>query len=144
MATIVKYITDNKNISPVLYIDSINKSCYVEEMLNYTIRYIRETTNNNINNRDNYISSSMENIYNKCKDGYWITIDDQDVSLYKKETLTGIFYNSIQVGKIFTLKYVLCPRIVPKILKKQSLFDNFTDELKASVNNYKTRSRIEY
>lgn len=141
MATILKYTPENQNILPVLYIDSINKSCYVDEMINYAIRYIRETTNNNISNRGDYITTTLENIHNNCDNGYWITIDEKEVSLYKKETCVGNFYNSIYVNRIFTLSFSVCPRIVPKILKKTSLFDNFTDELKASVNSYRNRSR---
>ena len=93
-----------------------------------------------IDNRNDYIVSSIDEIHKKCNDGYWIIINDKEVVLYKKEMSKGNFYNSVYVNEIFKLKSYECPRIVSKLLKKPSMFDNFTDELKASVSNYRTRS----
>ena len=141
MATIMKFDLENKTNIPILYVDSINKSSYIEEMINYIIRYIREITNKSIDNRNDYIVSSIDDIHKKCDDGYWIIIDEKEVVLYKKELSKGNFYNSVYVNEIFKLKSYECPRIVPKLLKKPSMFDSFTDELKASVSNYRTRAR---
>ena len=140
MATIMKFDLENKTNLPILYVDSINKSSYVEEMINYIIRYIREITNKSIDNRNDYIVSNVDEIHKKCNDGYWMIIDEKEVVLYKREISKGIFYDSIYVNEIFKLKSYECPRIVSKLLKKPSMFDNFTDELKMSVSNYRTRS----
>lgn len=144
MSTIIKYIFENKTTLPILYIDSINKNSHITEMINYLLRYIRETTHTEIVNRDNYIANDSDDIYKNKKDGYWIITNEQknEVILYMRETIKGILYNSIYVNEIFRLNSYECPRIVPKILTKTTLFENFTDELKATVHNYKTRTVV--
>lgn len=138
MASIIKHDLKTDRFEPVLYIDSINKSSYKDEMINYTLRYIRENNNTVIDDRNEYILYDSNKINNK-KDGFWIVSDAENIVLYKKETIKGFIYNSVQINKIFILTSYVCPRIVPKIFKKPSLFDSFSDELKASVHSYRIR-----
>jgi len=146
MAAILRTtIVDNKqNTISVLYIDSINRSSWIVEMYNYTIRYIRENSDSVDRpiDRNVLMAKDYDDIYHNRKDGFWIVADDMNntVSLYKRCTSIGKLYNSVYIDLIFVLNWSECPRIVPKIFKTTTLFDNFTDELKLSVAKFRDRS----
>ena len=145
MATMLKTIISNnvQNTIAICYIDSINKSSYMNEMFNHTIKYIRENTTPTDQpiDRSGRMALNYQDIQYNRKDGYWIVGDDVNnkVTLYRRYTSIGNLYNSVCVDLIHILTFNECPRIVPKILKTTALFDNFTDELKLSVTNFKNR-----
>jgi len=145
MATILKTIISNnvQNTIAICYVDSMTKSSYMNEMINHTVKYIREniTPVDQPINRNDRMALNYQDIQYNRNDGYWIVEDLENnmVTLYKRSTSIGNLYNSVYVEKIFSLTFNECPRIVPKILKPNTLFENFTDELKLSVSNFKNR-----
>jgi hypothetical protein len=132
----------------VIYVDSINKDSYVAEMYNLCIKYIREkmdifNTQCVIFKRENFMACDEKNIYNDKQDGFWIIADEKEriVTLYKRITYRGRwFYDSTYIEKIFTLTCQECSKIVPKVFKKSTLYDNFTQELTMKVSTFRDRT----
>ena len=147
MATILKE-TFNNNVStglakPVLYVDSMKPNSYVFEMYNMTVRYIREkkeTDGLSIIKRQDHMAKDENDIYYNKKDGYWIVSDEKKVTLYQKHTRVGNIYNSYDMNKIYVMTCHECPRVVPQVFKKSTLFDDFSNELKDSVRKFRERS----
>ena len=153
MAVVLKktYPQGCKNISgtcePLIYIDSINKDNFILEMYNIAIRYIRENVEyikEPTIKRIKHMAKDENDIYYNKSNGYWIVSDEKEkiVSLYHKKTTIGLIYNSIQVDKIFELTCKECPKIVPQVFKKASLFDDFSSELSDRVLKYRERSDV--
>ena len=147
-STILHPLTGEKiSISTVKYVDSINKSSYMEEMFNITIKYIRE--NSDVNNlvpfkKDNFMAKDYNDIYYNKKDGYWIiinenTLSEKVISLYKRKTNIGMLFNTYSINLVFTLSAMECSRIVPIISNEKNTADNFVDELKKKVSLYGSR-----
>lgn len=146
MATIFKYDhLKGDTLTPVVYVDSINQNSYPVEMHNICIKYIRE------NNFDISIDSPSKRFANIVKtqidindkpDGYYYTVDEKNLifTMFKKHTSVGYFYTSVNVSKLFTLTCAECPRIVPQVFNKPTLFEAFTDELKFRVEDFKNRN----
>lgn len=131
----------------VLYVDSINKDSFVAEMYNVCVKYIREKTDtsnkqNTVFKRENFIVGDEKKIYTDSQDGFWIVSNEKEriITLYKRITYRGRIYNSTYVDKIFTLTCQECPKIVPQVFKKSTLFENFTDELTARVSTFRDRT----
>lgn len=150
MATVLK-TQDNHGVNDALecvfYIDSINKESYIAEMYNYCVRYIREKTDISnsepmIFKREKFMASTETEIRNEKEDGFWIIGDEKNriVTLYKRLTYAGRFYDSIYVNKVFTLTCQECSKIVPQVFKKSSLYEDFTEELTARVTTFKNRT----
>lgn len=130
-----------------IYVDSINKDSFVAEMYNFCVRHIREKTDtsnsqNVIFKRENFMAEDEKNIYKDKKDGFWIVANEKDkiITLYKRVTYRGRIYDSTYVEKQFTLTCQECPKVVPQVFKKTSLFENFTEELTAKVSTYRNRT----
>ena len=62
--------------------------------------------------------------------------------MYEKKTLYGMIYNSTAVTKIFTITSCQCPRVVPKIITKESSITDFNEELIAKITEVKNRSKL--
>jgi hypothetical protein len=129
------------------YVDTINKNSFIAEMYNLCVKYIREKTNtsnlhNGVFKRENFMASDAKNIYYDKEDGFWIIADEKEriITLYKRITFRGRIYNSTYVEKLFTLTCQECPKIVPQVFKKTTLFENFTEELTAKVLTYRDRT----
>lgn len=134
--------------TPVFYVDSMNQGSFVAEMYSYTVKFIREQLDESNQYkggpviRTECMAEDENDIYSNKPDGFWIVSDEKAniVSLFKRTTSVGSLYNSVYVSKVFTLTCTECPRIVPKVFKQTTLFDNFTSELKQSVSAYRNRS----
>jgi hypothetical protein len=135
-------------IEPVLYVDTINKDAFVAEMYSFCLGHIRKNTDTTDPSvvskikRENFIVDNENDIYYNKKDGFWMISNEKTkvVTLYKRTTLVGYLYNTIEVKKIFTLSCIECPRVVPRVFTKPTLFDNFAEELSMSVANYRSRT----
>lgn len=134
-------------VKPVLYIDSPNRESDPREMMSWCMRYIREHSIINDKNEerklDSYIVKMVEDIQ-KMEDGYYMTYDNKKriITLYRKYTIKGYFYDGTHIDKIFTLKSVEGSKVVPQVLKTTSKFEDFSNELKATVQAYRDRSNI--
>jgi len=132
--------------TPILYVDSMNYSSFAAEMYSYTTRSIREQLGKDYNGepviREEHMAKDENDIYHNKTDGYWIVCDEEKkiLSLYKRETSVGNIYNSVYVTKTYTLTCTECPRIVPKVFKETTIFEDFTSELKKTVRSYRTRT----
>ncbi len=134
---------ENKPEHPFVYIDSINTSSYMKEMISYTLKYVREVSGadyfdsvTDLKPSDHTVKTEQQ-IYQK-KDGYWIVADElYDVlTLYKKETNVGTIWNSTTVKKIYTMRLVKCPKIVPKVFEKVDKHQTFVNELREQVQKF--------
>jgi hypothetical protein len=93
--------------------------------------------------RDNYMAKNEDDIRCNKMDGLWIVSNEPEriVTLYRKTTLVGTFYNSIYLDKIFMLTCKPCPRIVPQLVTKLSHFENFQTELTLRVAQHRDRTQ---
>lgn len=149
MATIMKTNYHN-NYALVaecaVYVDTINKDSYVAEMYNMCIKYIRTKTVINdesiVYKREKFLAIDETDIYYNKGDGYWIVANEKDkiITLCKRVTFKGMIYNTIYIEKIFTLTCNECPKIVPKIFKKPSTFETFTEELTTTILAFRNRT----
>jgi hypothetical protein len=131
---------------PIIYVDSINKDGHMAEIYNQTVRFIREHTPM-INGRDVEIRREDHLVKDEKKvsqkqDGYWLIADENKriLTLYKKTTVSGYFYNYPSVQKVYEMCCRSCPKIVPNIVKKGILFDDFSMELKNKVAEFGRRT----
>jgi hypothetical protein len=154
MAAILQSIYKSDGVAEptksVMYVDTINKDGIMTEMYSYCVKYIREhSTSKLITNPDQIIQFKKEqfvakdenDIYYNKSDGYWIVDINANIMMYEKKTLYGRFYNSTTVTKIFTITSCQCPRIVPKIITKESSIADFNQELIAKITEVKNRTK---
>lgn len=157
MAIVLKTDYSTNLTLPVIYIDSINSESPLIEMHGICLRYIRESIEKTreeskikkvLKNEiisivpetggiQQYIVKNIDDIY-KRNDGFWVVEDskNQTVSLFTKTLSKGYLYNSSVVEKIFTLTATKCPKVVPQIPKKATLFESFSSELANRVSLY--------
>lgn len=156
MAAIVKtdYTSSMPDSIPVLYVDSMIERSFDVEMKSLMSKYIRTlsttttATNNTHDAKDvgsvtigKYLAKDENDIrYNK-NDGLWVVDDRTNTSLtlYRRKTNHGYLYNTVDVSKKIKLSFHKCKRVVPQILKKESLFDTFQNELASKVSEYKNK-----
>lgn len=144
--------SDSENNNPILYVDSINRDSYISEMHNMCVQYIRAKSINTIEfisinddvSRNERIAKDESDVYYNKKDGYYYTIneDTRVFVMYNKNTYPGYIMDTITVEKLFTLTCVECKRIVPQVFKKNTVFEDFTAELKTKVMDYRDRTLI--
>lgn len=155
MAAILQTIYKGNGIpestKSIMYVDTINKDGIMTEMYSYCIKYIREhSTSKLITNPDQivqfkkeqFVAKDENDIYYNKIDGYWIVNNDDAITMYEKRTSYGMIYNSIVVAKIFTITGCQCPRVVPKIITKESSITDFNQELIAKITEVKNRSKL--
>lgn len=131
---------------PVIYVDSINKDGHMAEIYNQTVRFIREHTPI-ANGRDIEIRREDHSVKDENKiiqkpNGYWLTANEgkRTLTLYKKIMVSGYLYNYPCVQKVYEMCCQTCPKIVPNIIKKGILFDDFSKELKSKVAEFGRRT----
>lgn len=139
MATLLK--TTFKNELPVsgsinvpeLYVDSINSTSYLTELHNYCAKFIRTNTDSETESKSRLVKDEKE--ISTKDNGYWYTFDEksQTITMYKKSQSLGYIYNSSIVEKVFTMTYVKCPKVVPKVFTEKNIFNDFSQELKEKV-----------
>lgn len=139
----------NQKCVPILYIDSINRDSYMIEMKGALTRFLRDNDpsfNNMVDKKIYFKLLSINNIndINNKKLGYYYIINEseQTLTLYEKTLSIGYIYNSYIVKKIFMLQYTVCSKIVPRVFKKTSLFDNFSQELITKVSEFRDRQSL--
>jgi hypothetical protein len=130
----------------VFYVDTINKDSFITEMYGYCIRYIREriAADSKVEHKK-YLARDENDIYYNKLDGHWLISDEKNkvVTLYVKTTWHGWVHNSVTVKKIFMLTCKECPKLVPRIPKKKSMFEDFTQELTEKVLIYRDRNNLQ-
>jgi hypothetical protein len=136
---------ENKPEYPFIYIDSINTSSYMKEMISYTLKHIREVSGADYFDSitdlkpSDHMAKNEQQIYKSKKDGFWIVTDElyDTLTLYKRETSTGTLWNSVYVSKIYSMRIVKCPKIVPKVFEKVDKHQSFIAELRTQVEKIK-------
>ena len=136
---------------PVLYVDSINGIGQMAEVYGLTIRFIRENTHSvpsvqgNVIDvkRENHVAKDEKSI-SKKPNGYWFVADEKNrsLTLYKKTTTAGYLYSYPTVQKVFMLNCSECPKVVPQVGKKNTLFEDFSQELISKVAEHAKRTNF--
>jgi hypothetical protein len=121
----------------IVYVDSINPSSYMIVMASHITKYINE--NMNESKSPEYYQVDSDSDILKKSDGLWFVKNEKEscINLYKKTTLHGWIWNSIDVKLVFKLKSTRCSRIVPHIPKTKTKYESFIDELKDRVGSIK-------
>lgn len=143
-------LTDEDNIRPILYIDSINVSSYPIEMHRECIKYIRENTDPHTISEGHVFKSETHSVQKEQDikekpDGFYYIANNKDniFIMYKKHTSIGRIFNSITIEKVFTLTCIKCGKVCPKVFEKTetetNVFNVFTDELKKKVASLRNR-----
>jgi hypothetical protein len=124
---------------PVIYVDSINKDGHMAEIYNQTMRYIRENTSSVHGKeiyvrREDHIVKDEKSIGNKLN-GFWFVSNEKDrtLTLYKKSTIPGYFSYYPEIKKVYVMYCRECPKVVPNLIKKGNVFEDFAKELKSRV-----------
>jgi hypothetical protein len=145
MSVILKKDYPNEEEYPILYVDTINESSYMTEMVSITVKWIRENLDEIRETKAiNHIALTEQNIRTK-KDGYWFVTNDKYkmLTLYRKKTILGYLWNTQVIEPIFVLRYTAIPKIVPMIGQKVSKYDSFVGELSQKVDQYRSRKDLE-
>lgn len=115
---------------PVLYIDSINPNSYINEIISYTLMYIRNSYRfEGEGKRENFEVMKREEIYSR-NDGYYFLLNNETLILYRKITLEGYIYNGVYIDRVFKLTYKLINKVVPK----NKIDKKIGDELDELIN----------
>lgn len=139
-------------LEPVVYVDSLIESSYIDAIKTIIMRKVREL------NFDDEIYGSSDitpNIVTSEADlntkdiGFWIldtTVRDSDkrvtthsFTLYQR-IRHGSWWYSYENIKLFEFYNVKCKRSVPRIAKKPTRFQQFTDELESAVSEFKSNA----
>jgi hypothetical protein len=116
--------TTNNIFNVIEYVDTKNDSGIINEMISYVQKYLRkeydmELTKKELLNNDIY--------------SYEINREEFKLKLFMNVSNNGYVWSTIEKKTILTIECQKCKRVVPKIFKVKSKYENFYDELRDSV-----------
>lgn len=151
MSVIIKRTFDvlgKEECEPIVFVDSIITSSYIEAVNKAVTKVIRKLSFSELvfgsSDVSPYLVKSETEIDSKGP-GFWIikneTGDSYSLTIYEHKVYPGkVLWNSHEIRKVCEFYYVKCDRVVPRIFKKPTKFEKFTDELEKAVTVFKNRA----
>lgn len=130
---------------PIVYVDSICESSYIESINSMAMKKIREMNSEAMiygsSDITPHLAKSKIEISAKPQ-GIWIIKSDNPyrLQIFEKKISVGILYNSCTIDEIYDFSYAKCKRTVPHIVVKPNGFELFENELEDVVHQFKYRA----